>query len=173
MCFFSLLPPVPAGHGKYCYFCLRNMPLSTGAYTRALPTHLRDRRAFALHAALPLEKKAAVRIFTFHDPLHGFRIFYQPYSGTQMGRALVGLQRAFAKYQRKGLFSGRGRLRPWGNGSGLSVSALFERLYERISPKWRVGICFLLLILFLADGAWCAMHPNTGTNISYSSDSFA
>lgn len=48
----------------------------------------------------------------------------------------------------------------------------YERLYQRIPPKWRIGICFLLLFLFIGDGAWCAMHPNTGIGISYSSESF-
>lgn len=49
----------------------------------------------------------------------------------------------------------------------------YEKLYARISPKWRIGICFLLLILFILDGAWCAMHPNMGSGISFVLDSFA
>lgn len=49
----------------------------------------------------------------------------------------------------------------------------FEKLYERIPPKWRIALCFLLLLIFIGDGAWSAMHPNTGDGISYSSDSFA
>ncbi len=49
----------------------------------------------------------------------------------------------------------------------------FEKLYERILPKWRIALCFLLLLMFIGDGAWSAMHPNTGDGISYPSDSFA
>lgn len=49
----------------------------------------------------------------------------------------------------------------------------FEKLYERIASKWRIALCFLLLLVFIGDGAWSAMHPNTGDGISYSSDNFA
>ncbi len=44
----------------------------------------------------------------------------------------------------------------------------FEKLYRRIPPRWRIVICLLLLSLFIADGAWCAIHPNTGTGITFS-----
>ena len=49
----------------------------------------------------------------------------------------------------------------------------FEKLYGRIPQKWRAACCFLLLFLFIADGAWCAMHPNTGTGISTTTCDFA
>jgi len=48
----------------------------------------------------------------------------------------------------------------------------YEKLYERISPKWRISLCILLLVLFLVDGAWCAMHPNIGPDITYPSENF-
>lgn len=45
----------------------------------------------------------------------------------------------------------------------------YEKLYERIPSKWRIGICFLLTLLLIADGAWCATHPNMGAGITYAS----
>ena len=45
----------------------------------------------------------------------------------------------------------------------------YEKLYEQIPLKWRKIICLFLLLLFIVDGAWCAMHPNVGAGISYSS----
>lgn len=47
---------------------------------------------------------------------------------------------------------------------------IYEKLYERISPKWRIITALFLLLVFIADGARCAMRPNTGSGISYSSD---
>ncbi|MCM1266693.1 MAG: putative ABC transporter permease [Bacteroidales bacterium] len=49
----------------------------------------------------------------------------------------------------------------------------FEKLYGRIPQKWRTACCLLLLLLFIADGAWCATHPNTGAGISMTSGDFA
>lgn len=45
----------------------------------------------------------------------------------------------------------------------------YEKLYSRITPKWRIIASIFLLLLFITDGAWCALHPNTGVGISFSS----
>ncbi len=45
----------------------------------------------------------------------------------------------------------------------------YEKLYKQVSPRWRTVAALLLLLVFIVDGARCAMHPNTGTGISYSS----
>lgn len=50
---------------------------------------------------------------------------------------------------------------------------LYEKLYSRITPKWRRIASIFLLLAFIADGAWCAIHPNTGTGISFSSGNSA
>lgn len=42
----------------------------------------------------------------------------------------------------------------------------YEKMYRRISPKWRTGLCFALLLLFVVDAAYCAMHPNTGYGVT-------
>lgn len=59
---------------------------------------------------------------------------------------------------------------------GMALVCLFlpyyEKIFERISPKWRRAVCLFLLLLFAADGAWCAMKPNIGTGISFSSCGF-
>lgn len=47
----------------------------------------------------------------------------------------------------------------------------YENIYERISPRWRRISAFFLLLAFIVDSAWCAMHPNTGAGISFSSGS--
>jgi len=39
-------------------------------------------------------------------------------------------------------------------------------MYARISKKMRIWICLLLLGVFVADAAYCAMHPNVGYGIS-------
>ena len=44
----------------------------------------------------------------------------------------------------------------------------YEKMYRRISPKWRTGLCFALLLLFVVDAAYCAMHPNTGYGVTSS-----
>ena len=42
----------------------------------------------------------------------------------------------------------------------------FEKLYWKISKKWRVCICLALLLIFVADAAYCSMRPNVGYGIS-------
>lgn len=44
---------------------------------------------------------------------------------------------------------------------------LYDRLYQRISRKWRIALCLLLLLLFIADATYCAVRPNTGRGISW------
>lgn len=45
---------------------------------------------------------------------------------------------------------------------------LYEKVYGKIPPKWRIGVCLLLLLLFIADATYCAVRPNTGWGISCS-----
>lgn len=42
----------------------------------------------------------------------------------------------------------------------------YEKLYRKVPKKWRNGICLLLLLVFVADAAYCAMRPNMGYGIS-------
>ena len=44
---------------------------------------------------------------------------------------------------------------------------LYERMYRRIPARWRIAVCIVLLLIFTADGAYCAMRPNRGEGISY------
>lgn len=46
----------------------------------------------------------------------------------------------------------------------------YEKLYDQIPEKWRKTASIFLLLVFIADGARCAMHPNMGTGISFSSE---
>lgn len=46
----------------------------------------------------------------------------------------------------------------------------YEKLYDQIPEKWRKTASIFLLLVFITDGARCAMHPNTGTGISFSSE---
>ena len=43
---------------------------------------------------------------------------------------------------------------------------LYDKLYGRISKKWRFALCLLLLAVFIADATYCAVRPNTGRGIS-------
>lgn len=43
---------------------------------------------------------------------------------------------------------------------------LYERLYEKFPKKWRMMLCLILLLLFIADATYCAVRPNTGQGIS-------
>ncbi|WP_160559690.1 putative ABC transporter permease [Parablautia muri] len=45
---------------------------------------------------------------------------------------------------------------------------LYEKIYLKVHKKWRIGICIVLLALFVADGCYCAMRPNVGYGISSS-----
>lgn len=53
-------------------------------------------------------------------------------------------------------------------GVGLicGILPLFDKVYKQISGRWRRLICVILILIFVADAAWCAMHPNFGTGIS-------
>lgn len=42
----------------------------------------------------------------------------------------------------------------------------YEKMYQKISGKWRVILCVLLTVIFTADTAYCMVHPNTGYGIS-------
>ena len=43
---------------------------------------------------------------------------------------------------------------------------LYEKAYHRLSGKWRLVLCLLLLIVFITDATYCAVWPNTGDGIS-------
>lgn len=43
----------------------------------------------------------------------------------------------------------------------------YERIYGKIPEKYRNLLCVILTVIFVADGAWCAMHPNVGNGISF------
>lgn len=45
----------------------------------------------------------------------------------------------------------------------------YEKMYGRIPKKWRILLCLLLLLIFVADATYCAVLPNTGRGISSSS----
>ena len=49
----------------------------------------------------------------------------------------------------------------------------YEKLFHNIPLKWKGAVCLLLLLIFIADGARCAMKPNTGIGITSSSESSA
>ncbi len=42
----------------------------------------------------------------------------------------------------------------------------YEKCYQKISKKWRICLCLILLLVFAADGAYCAMRPNVGEGIT-------
>ena len=43
---------------------------------------------------------------------------------------------------------------------------LYEKAYRKLSGKWRLLLCLVLLAVFLADATYCAVRPNTGEGIS-------
>ena len=43
----------------------------------------------------------------------------------------------------------------------------YGKIYGKIPEKWRNLLWVALTLLFVADGAWCAMHPNMGSGIAY------
>ena len=47
------------------------------------------------------------------------------------------------------------------------VLPIYERLYRRISRRWRIGLVLFLLLVFIADATYCAVRPNTGRWISW------
>lgn len=53
---------------------------------------------------------------------------------------------------------------------GVCLVCLFLPLYEKWYPRFPQGmrrtLCILLLLVFAADAAWCAAHPNTGYGIT-------
>lgn len=44
---------------------------------------------------------------------------------------------------------------------------VYEKIYCKISVKWRRILCLLFLAVFVADGAYCAMRPNVGRGITF------
>lgn len=43
---------------------------------------------------------------------------------------------------------------------------LYEKIYHKLSKKWLITVCLLLLLVFVADAAYCAVRPNVGYGIS-------
>ncbi|MDE7354192.1 MAG: putative ABC transporter permease [Acetatifactor sp.] len=43
----------------------------------------------------------------------------------------------------------------------------YEKGYRRIPPKLRMALCLILLLVFAADAAYCAMRPNVGRGITF------
>lgn len=43
---------------------------------------------------------------------------------------------------------------------------IYEHIYEKLSFGWRRWLCLIFLAVFVADAAYCAMYPNTGTGIT-------
>lgn len=43
----------------------------------------------------------------------------------------------------------------------------YEKLYAKLPGRWKAVMCVILLLIFAADGAWCAMHPNVGKGIAF------
>lgn len=56
-------------------------------------------------------------------------------------------------------------------GAGMALVCfllpLYDKLYERMSGKWRAALCLALLAVFVADAAYCAVLPNVGRGISW------
>lgn len=57
---------------------------------------------------------------------------------------------------------------------GLAGTALvclllpfYDKVYQRLSGKWRTVLCLLLLVVFVADATYCAVRPNVGKGISW------
>lgn len=42
----------------------------------------------------------------------------------------------------------------------------YEKWYQRLSSHLKMALCILLVLIFAADAAWCAMHPNMGYGIT-------
>lgn len=42
----------------------------------------------------------------------------------------------------------------------------YEKIYQKISEKWRRAVCVILLLVFVMDAAYCTTRPNTGHGIS-------
>ena len=42
----------------------------------------------------------------------------------------------------------------------------YDRIYEKIPGRWRRLLCAVLVVIFVADAAWCAMYPNAGYGIT-------
>ena len=45
---------------------------------------------------------------------------------------------------------------------------LYNKLYEKMSDKWRRLLMLILLLVFTVDAAYCAMNPNVGYGITES-----
>lgn len=42
----------------------------------------------------------------------------------------------------------------------------YEKLYDRISAKWKTAAALILLVVFVVDAAYSAIRPNMGSGIS-------
>lgn len=43
---------------------------------------------------------------------------------------------------------------------------VYMKVYHKISPKWRLALCIILLLLFVLDATYCAISPNRGWGIA-------
>jgi uncharacterized membrane protein len=60
---------------------------------------------------------------------------------------------------------------------GLAGTALicllmpcYDKVYRKLSAGWRIALCLLLLLAFVADATYCAIRPNVGYGISWEGD---
>lgn len=44
---------------------------------------------------------------------------------------------------------------------------VYMRYYHRIPKKWRTAFSLILLVVFAADAAYCAVSPNTGRGVAW------
>ena len=43
---------------------------------------------------------------------------------------------------------------------------LYEKLYDRLSEKWKIATAIILLVIFVVDAAYSAIRPHVGFGIS-------
>ena len=43
---------------------------------------------------------------------------------------------------------------------------LYDKLYNKLPAKWKIGITLILLVVFVVDAAYSAIRPNVGLGIS-------
>ena len=150
----SLSWPLWGGSGRCCCICTRIMLLSTGEYTGG---HISPSMVWAgcccVFCCVRCTKSRCGYSW-FLEALWGIRWWdYSRHALNLNGRVCLAGAVVF----------GLG-----GTALVCLLLPVYDRLYRRIPAGWRIAICLVLLLAFIADATYCAVRPNTGRGITCS-----
>ena len=169
--YYALLfsqPHLPAGSGKSCSTSSRTILFVNRGVYRALICQFTASAVYSLILLFHRLRRRPVLVFVLSG-LCAQRWNMCPVSGSEQkwGNPLVGLQRSLGNLDGHICLAGAVSASDL---AALCLSAYFSPFSTdfttRLTIGLRITLCILFLLVFIADAAYSAMTPNTGTNIT-------